>query len=269
VSETFREAALLGVTVLVASGDDGSNCQINDGKAHVLYPASDPYVTACGGTTLLLAAGAVIFETVWNKGPKENGGTTGGGVSDVFQPPLFQTCAGVDRSVNDGHSGRGVPDIAGNADRDSGYIIHVAGSDQQTGGTSATAPLYAGLVALLAAHLGKPVGYLNPRLYELASDPSRYSYVFRDLLSGNNAVVPAPGYSARSGWDACTGSGASTGRISWNRCRRDSTPVGLYRKSSRSWQEKSKPWKRLSRRARSRRCRGSRRPRSSSAASST
>jgi kumamolisin len=213
VSETFQEAAALGVTVLAASGDDGTYCGIHDGKAHVLYPASDPYVTACGGTTVLTSAGSVFFETVWNGGQES---TTGGGVSDMFELPNFQAYADVDKSGNDGHAGRGVPDIAGNADPNSGYIIRIHGTDGQHGGTSATAPLYAGLVALLAAHLGKSVGYLNPRLYELASNPSQYSYVFHDIVLGNNAEIflgspQPPSYSARTGWDACTGLGSVDG----------------------------------------------------------
>jgi kumamolisin len=212
VSEAFQEAAALGVTVLVSAGDDGTYCGIYDGKAHVLYPASDPYVTGCGGTTLLTSVGLVFSETVWNGGQQS---TTGGGISDIFGLPDFQAYADVDKSGNDGHAGRGVPDIAGNADGNTGYPIRIHGMDHQGGGTSATAPLYAGLVALLAAHLGKPVGYLNPRLYELASNPSQYSYVFRDIVSGNNAETysnaHAPSYSARAGWDACTGLGGING----------------------------------------------------------
>jgi kumamolisin len=207
VNTTFQEAAVLGVTVLVSSGDTGSDCGVSDLKAHVEYPASDPFVTCCGGTTISNITGSRFTEYVWN-----DNGVTGGGVSDIFFPPNFalppwQSLVRVPGSVNDGHNGRGIPDIAGNADPDSGYAIFLNGENiGPVGGTSAAAPLYAALVALLNAGLGEPVGYLNPILYA-APD-----YVFRDISDGqSNASGGANGYVSGPGWDGCTGLGSVNG----------------------------------------------------------
>jgi kumamolisin len=205
VGVTFQEAAALGVTVLAASGDTGSDCGIGDGHAHVLYPATDPYVTACGGTRISHVAGSAFTETTWSG----SSGSTGGGISDVFPLPGWQQGAGVPGSVNGGHPGRGIPDVAGNADPASGYPIVVKGSVQQTGGTSAVCPLYAGLVALINAAAGGPAGYLNPKLYPLGG-----SAVFRDIADdASNATNGAPGYQATAGWDACTGLGSIDGQL--------------------------------------------------------
>ena len=122
--------------------------------------------------------------------------------------PAYQQTAGVPKSLNPGgKTGRGVPDVAGNADSASGYITRVDGQNTVIGGTSAVAPLWAGLIALLNQGLKKPVGFLNPHLYALAGN----SGAFHDIVTGDNKVPPAPGYSARSGWDACTGLGTPDG----------------------------------------------------------
>ena len=202
VSDAISEAAVMGVTVLAASGDDGSRCQISDGKAHVLYPASDPGVTACGGTTIADISGSVFSELTWN-----DNGITGGGISDVFNPPPWQSSANIPLSVNppgDRH-GRGVPDVAGYAN---GYQIVFAGESQGPyWGTSETAPLYAGLVALLNAARGESMGYLNPTLYGEAG-----TSVFRDIADGgSNASSGTSGYKSGPGWDACTGLGSIDG----------------------------------------------------------
>jgi kumamolisin len=214
VNATFQEAAMMGVTVLAASGDDGSNDQIGDGRAHVDYPASDPAVTTCGGTIIENAAGSTFTEGTWNDS-SAGGGVTGGGISDIFgcttqfpTLPVWQSGVGVPPSVNDGHQGRGIPDVAGNASPFSGYNITADGVTQPIGGTSGVAPLYAGLVALLNANLGKAVGYLNPTLYSLGT-----TGVFRDIADGvSNATEGAPGYTSVSGWDACTGFGSVDGQ---------------------------------------------------------
>ena len=200
VNQTFQEAAMLGVTVFVASGDDGSNCQIEDGRAHVYYPSSDPWITSCGGTSIQNVNGNSFQETTWI-----DFGITGGGISDVFPLPDWQVGAGIPGSVNDGHSGRGIPDIAGHAD---GYMIFLDGSMQGPyQGTSETAPLYAGLMALINNVLGDSFGYLNPILYQLGK-----TTVFRDIADGgSNAQAGAPGYTAGTGWDACTGWGSVDG----------------------------------------------------------
>lgn len=203
VSSAFQEAATMGVTVLVASGDSGSDCQIGDGKAHALYPASDPWVTACGGTSMGNVSGSSFTEATWN-----DNGATGGGVSDIFPVPAFQAQANVPVSVNDGHAGRGVPDVAGNADQNSGYTLVVGGqSAGPVGGTSAVAPLYAGWVALANAALGAPVGYLNTNLYGAGA-----ATAIADIADGgSNAFNGAPGYTAGPGYDCCTGLGRIDG----------------------------------------------------------
>jgi len=210
VNTTFQEAAALGVTVLVSAGDHGSDCGIGDKKAHVLYPGSDIYVTSCGGTSISNVSGSTFTEHVWND--NDDTWITGGGISDIFQPPNFplpiwQNWANIPGSANDGHKGRGIPDIAGNADGASGYELFLNGANiGAIGGTSATAPLYAALAALMNAGLGEPVGYLNPNLYAVPN------YVYRDINDGiSNARAGAPGYKSGPGWDACTGRGVVNG----------------------------------------------------------
>jgi kumamolisin len=202
VSATFQEAAMFGITILVASGDDGSNCQVWNGKAHVYYPQSDPWVLSCGGTTIGNVSGSSFTEITWN-----DNGITGGGISDYFDLPFWQAHAGVPASVNPGHrKGRGVPDIAGYAN---GYNIVLGGvSSGPWWGTSETAPLYAALLAIINARLGHRVGYLNPTLYS-----HHAGRVFRDIADGrSNATGGAPGYVSGVGWDACTGLGSIKGQ---------------------------------------------------------
>ncbi|WP_042402669.1 S53 family peptidase [Streptacidiphilus carbonis] len=201
-------AAALGITVLAASGDNGSNDGVYDGMAHCDFPASDPYVLSCGGTSLQLdSKGMLKNEVVWNNG---NGWATGGGVSDEFLLPSWQSADEVPRQVDSGQQGRGVPDIAGNADAmRSPYEVVVDGAWMSVGGTSTVAPLYAGLLAVIAAGSGAKPGFLSPYLYQLASQPNLYF----DVDSGSNTVQPAPGYSAGKGWDACSGIGRINGNL--------------------------------------------------------
>ena len=200
LDNAFADAAALNVTVCVAAGDNGSGDGVGDGRAHADFPASSPHVLACGGTRLE-PGGA---ETVWNDGT--GGGATGGGVSDTFDLPDWQSSAGVPPSSNPGgRSGRGVPDVAGNADPQTGYRVLVDGQQATFGGTSAVAPLWAAFVALVNEQRGTPVGFLNPLLYGSAAG------AFRDITSGNNDLGDAPGYSAGTGWDACTGLGSPDG----------------------------------------------------------
>jgi kumamolisin len=208
MDQVFQDAATLGVTVCVASGDDGAADNGGDGRAHVDFPAADPYVLGCGGTRIETAGGRITSETVWNAG----GGASGGGVSDVFPPPTWQGAAGVPGSANDGHTGRGVPDVAGNADPASGYRVRVDGQDATIGGTSAVAPLWAALIALVNQSLagkGRPsIGYLNPLLYQrLAANGD-----LNDVVQGTNDVGgDSGGYRAGPGWDPCTGWGSPRG----------------------------------------------------------
>lgn len=206
VNEAFQAAAAMGVTVCAATGDDGSRDQIgNDGLVHVDFPASSSYVLACGGTKLEGSGDTISSEVVWNESP-ENYGATGGGISDMFDLPTWQANANVPPSANHGgHIGRGLPDVAAKADVATGYIILADGQEGLVGGTSAAAPLWAGLIALLNQKLGKPVGYFNPVLYG-------FKNVFHDITQGNNNMIDSNGpYQSHSGWDACTGWGSPDG----------------------------------------------------------
>ncbi len=198
--QAFQAAVALGITVCVASGDDGSSDGVDDGQAHVDFPASSPNVLACGGTTLQASATQISAEVVWDTA---NDGATGGGVSTQFPLPDYQKGAGVPASANNSsQTGRGVPDVAADADPATGYTARVDGENTVVGGTSAVAPLWAGLIARLNQGLGKPVGFLNPLLYGQAFA----SGVFRDVTSGTNGA-----YSAGPGWDACSGLGVADG----------------------------------------------------------
>ncbi len=208
INDIFRDAATLGEfgpTIFVASGDSGANSDI-DGKARVQYPASDPYVTSCGGTTIGNVKGNRFDESAWK--------FSGGGVSAHFALPAYQRNAGVPVSLNDGRSGRGVPDIAGNASPASGYRMELKGAPFIAAKTSAVAPLYAGLTALLNANLGRQIGFLNPILYSLGAG----SPVFRDIDDG--AANGSPGYRCGPGWDACTGWGSLNGEALLSELRR-------------------------------------------------
>jgi kumamolisin len=199
-NEIFMSAVALGITVTVAAGDGGSSDGQTDGKAHVDFPASSPFALACGGTRLLANS-----ETVWND---MDGAATGGGVSDVFPVPDYQKKISLPSSVNpDKRKGRGMPDIAANADSASGYNVLVDGQWVVVGGTSAVAPLIAGLIALANQKLKKNSGFIHPKIYAGTNS------VFKDITVGNNITAKNGGYTAGSGWDACTGLGVPLGNI--------------------------------------------------------
>lgn len=197
----FQAAATMGVTIAVASGDNGSTDGVAGGGNHVDFPASDSYALACGGTTLEAGDAAIASETVWNE-LAEDEGATGGGVSATFPLPSWQANLKVtdSRGVQSALSVRGVPDVAGDADPATGYSVRVDGSDMVIGGTSAVAPLWAALIALINAARGTPVGFINPKLY---AGPKACN----DITSGNNGA-----FEASAGWDACTGLGSPNGR---------------------------------------------------------
>ncbi|MGA8604890.1 MAG: S53 family peptidase [Thermoplasmata archaeon] len=194
-----EDAATMGVSVLVAAGDNGASDGVSTGVPTVDFPASSPFATACGGTRLLLTGGKIASEVVWNE-LAIGEGVTGGGVSEAFPLPSFQSPANVPKAPN-GFVGRGVPDVAGDADPASGYSVRVDGTDTVIGGTSAVAPLWAALLARINQSLGAPAGYVNPLLYSPAG-----AATFHDVTSGNN-----DGYSAAPGWDPCTGWGTPDG----------------------------------------------------------
>ncbi|HEX3079010.1 MAG TPA: S53 family peptidase, partial [Puia sp.] len=188
------------VTITVAAGDNGSSDRETDGKAHVDFPASSPYAIACGGTRLLSDS-----ETVWND---QDGWATGGGISDIFPVPDYQKNISLPASVNGNNKkGRGLPDIAANADSATGYNVLVDGQWTVVGGTSAVAPLIAGLIALANQKLKRRVGFIQPKIYASSSA------VFKDITEGNNITAKDGGYTAGPGWDACTGLGVPLGNI--------------------------------------------------------
>jgi kumamolisin len=197
--EAFQAAGAMGVTVCVAAGDNGSSDGVNDGNNHVDFPASDPFVLGCGGTTLQASNDQIISETVWDDLP--NGGATGGGVSNVFPLPTWQEGFNVPSPTVQG-GGRGVPDVSGDADPNTGYNVLVDGDSVVEGGTSAVAPLWAALVARINQQMGKPIGFLNPLIYKQAVEASG----FHDITQGNNGA-----FSAAEGWDPCTGLGSPDG----------------------------------------------------------
>jgi kumamolisin len=229
LDQIFQEAATCGVTVCCSAGDDGSSdlhlkppdpcvpaeCVSNpsacyesdDNLLHADFPGSSPHVLCCGGTRLEGQGSTITNEVVWNEGLC--GGATGGGVSDEFGLPEYQANANVPPSANPGGNiGRGVPDVAGDADPSTGYQVRIDGQQIPIGGTSAVAPLWAGLIALFNQKLGKPVGYLNPVLYSLPANTN----AFHNITVGNNDIRGNNGtYQASTGWNACTGLGSPNG----------------------------------------------------------
>jgi len=209
VDYAFQVAAAMGVTVLAASGDDGASDGVDDGKPHVDFPASSPHVLACGGTRLLRANPTKIkTETVWNNGPTGMG-AGGGGVSDFFARPAYQHAVRVPKAPN-GKPGRGVPDVAGNADPHSGYRIVFGGKHVVAGGTSAVAPLYAALTARLNQARRRtnlpPVGFINPLIYAARN-------ICRNVVRKNNDYSGTLGvHKAGPGWNPCAGLGSVIGR---------------------------------------------------------
>ena len=169
VTAAFQDAALQHITVCVASGDGGSDSRVGDRNAHVQYPASDPWVLSCGGTALVRTPNGTFNEYVWNDGFT----ATGGGVSEFFDLPVYQKNASVPPSVNDeARVGRGVPDVSGNASGASGYAMYADGTEFIGYGTSAVAPLYAALIAILNGVLGSRIGFLTRRCMPQKAAPA-------------------------------------------------------------------------------------------------
>jgi len=201
MNSALQDAASLGLTVFVASGDSLATDGVGDGKAHVDFPASSPWAIGCGGTEITVSGGKITAEQVWNDGT----GGTGGGISDLFPVPSFQSGVVLPPSVNGGHVGRGVPDVAGNAAPGSGYRVVTDGKISVVGGTSAVAPLWAGLTALLNQKAGKPVGFFLAKLYAAKAGT-------REITAGNNRPTGSTiGYDSGPNWNACTGLGVPIG----------------------------------------------------------
>jgi kumamolisin len=199
-----QSAAALGITITVAAGDNGSTDGVTDGANHVDFPASSPHVLACGGTNLQGSGNTISSEVVWNE-ITNNEGATGGGVSNVFPLPSWQANSNVPKPTTAG-GGRGVPDVSGDADPSSGYTVRVDGKTLVIGGTSAVAPLWAGLIAVANAQNGKSAGFLQPAIYA-----AKGKVAFNDITSGTNYSGTPVGFKAGPGWDACSGLGSPIG----------------------------------------------------------
>jgi kumamolisin len=213
--QVFVAAAAMGITICVASGDHGTadlDAQNWDKKIHVDHPSVDDLVLSCGGTQIDSGK-----DVVWNdltpfnvNTPGGGGWASGGGISEIFAVPSYQTGANLPKSLSTGKPGRGVPDIAMSA---TNYFTRVDTFEGASGGTSAVAPLTAALIALLNQAKKKNVGFLNPFLYANAA-----AGVVHDVTSGTNAITnTVQGYTAGAGWDACTGLGTPDGTAILNK----------------------------------------------------
>jgi kumamolisin len=218
LEQALQDAATLGITVCCAAGDNGSaDMAVNDptnpwdGAPHTDFPASSPFALACGGTRLTGSGTTITNEQVWNEGVQ--GGAGGGGISNKFARPDYQATLNLPASPT-GNNGRGVPDISGDADPSTGYQIFLAGNPGVIGGTSAVAPLWAGLIARINQRLvsigSKPVGFLNPFIY---GSSVINAGIFHDIVSGTNDITGTLSglYSAGPGWDAASGLGTPDG----------------------------------------------------------
>jgi kumamolisin len=216
IDNRLNAARLLGITTCIAAGDDGSGDEETDGRAHVDFPGSSPNALCVGGT-MLKSSKSKVSEVVWWESPGTRaggGGATGGGVSVIFQRPGWQNVKV--KSLNaKSIDGRVVPDIAALAGAPFYDLIFV-GQDSPNGGTSASTPLWAALIARVNAQLpaAKRQRFLTPLLYGNGSNGKPVGKaVTRDITSGNNASHPEPGkgYHAAAGFDAVSGWGVPDG----------------------------------------------------------
>jgi hypothetical protein len=197
MNQVLMEAVEQGITVVVAAGDAGVTNRETDGKAHISFPASSPYVISVGGTRLVASGDTIASEVVWSDGSVF---AAGGGVSSFFPVPDWQ------KQLN--LTGRGIPDVAANADPVNGYSLYIDGQASMIGGTSAATALWAGLIAIINQGVGQNVGYINPVLYQKIGPAG----VFHNITEGNNSIGKVKGFSAGPGWSAVAGWGSPNGR---------------------------------------------------------
>ncbi len=176
INRELQTAAARSITVITVAGDQGVTDGVDDGQAHVNFPASSPWVLTIGGTRLKASKDAIASEVVWNDGAL--GGATGCGVSAVFSLPDWQLGVSVP-AHKDGGIGRGIPDVASNASPSSGYLLYLQGRYTIVGGTSIAAPLWAGLIALINQGVGRNIGYINPALYSTIGPAGGSSQYYR------------------------------------------------------------------------------------------
>jgi kumamolisin len=217
INDSFKEAAARGIPVCVSAGDDGSDDQVQDGMAHIDFPAASPFVLAIGGTAMMKASGRPAGEVVWFDGDglrKDGGGSTGGGVSTVIERPDWQKDIDIAPINRGALTGRIIPDVAAVAAGSTGYLIVANGNPEVSGGTSAAAPLWAGLIARLNA-AGKPLHYATPLFYQPNAKTGGKplgEIACNDITKGNNATAAVGGFQAGPGYDAVTGWGTPNGR---------------------------------------------------------
>lgn len=205
--DTFYQKATTqeGMTYLSSSGDNGATDYKDINAKQIAsvpttgFPTDSPWVTSVGGTTLL-RTGSTFEEQAWSG--------SGGGYSRFYKTPDYQQTLPVSNQ-QELKERRGVPDVAGAANPRTGLVIYQQGEWQMVGGTSAAAPLWAGIVALANQMAGHPLGFINPALYKLGAS-SNYTHDFRDITVGNNTNTSAnvQGYPAVTGWDPVTGWGS-------------------------------------------------------------
>jgi subtilase family serine protease len=204
----YKQATTVnGISFFSSSGDNGATDYTDLQASHLSptpttsFPADDPWVTSVGGTSVR-RNGNTFSETAWDM--------SGGGFSSFFPEPSYQQMlpSSVQSELN--HR-RGVPDVSGDANPATGLAIYTAGHWDLGGGTSASAPLWASIIAIGDQMAGRPLGFINPTLYKL-STTGKYTQDFHDITVGNNSItgngVDVQGYSATTGWDPITGLGS-------------------------------------------------------------
>ena len=229
INAALEYATAHHVTVVASSGDDGvlGKGSLTPPVKEVSLPASDPLVLAVGGTSLNVnpVSGAYLGETAWNTPPEGAGDSaaSGGGFSHLFLRPSYQS------GLSGAGTTRGVPDVAADASPFTGMAVARTGPGNTymltgAGGTSASAPLWAGLVALADQDANHPLGFINAAIYRVARG-SRYHKAFHDIVTGNNTMVLAAtststpasvtvtGYRAGPGWDPVTGWGTPDAQV--------------------------------------------------------
>jgi len=202
----FYEAALRGITVVAASGDNGAFN--NKTYPNVNVPANFSHVLGCGGTKLEMSNGVISAETVWNESNRYMQISTGGGFSERVSLASYQQKAVGNFLTHYPHflpynkqNGRSMPDVAANASDASGYSIFINGQWAKIGGTSLATPLWAALIARLNQNLGYQLGFINAQLYEMSG-----SSAFHPIVEGNNNL-----YTGALIWNPCTGLGTPNG----------------------------------------------------------
>jgi subtilase family serine protease len=213
----YQQAAAQHVTIFSSTGDTGSsNVDINNNTypfPTVGFPASSPYVTSVGGTSLYAdTSGNYQRETVWDE-VASSGGAGGGGISQYFGEPIYQHIS-LPVAVQQQLKGyRAIPDISYNADSSTGILVYIGFLSGQNngyyyiGGTSEGSPQWAGIIADANQLAGHPLGFLNPALYSIGANGVTENRGYHDITVGNNGYNNVPGYNATTGWDLASGWG--------------------------------------------------------------